>query len=95
MPGLAMIEVLQRVWDLGRAGKARDAYDLFARVHPWIVFSLQSIESYNYLEKRLLVRRGLLRASHIRRPTVTLDAERDAYADFLIERVLEAIEACR
>lgn len=95
MPGLGMIDVLQRVWDLGRAGRSREAYDLFARVHPWIGFSLQSIESYNYLEKRLLIRRGLLRTSHVRRPTITLDADSSAYAEFLIERVLEAVELCR
>jgi 2-keto-3-deoxy-L-arabinonate dehydratase len=91
MPGLGMIDVLQRIWDLARAGQTSAAYELFARVHPWITFSLQSIESYNYLEKRLLIRRSLLRASHVRRPTITLDPDSAAYADFLIDRVLEAI----
>ena len=95
MPGLGMIDVLQRVWDLGRAGRAREAYGLFARIHPWIAFSLQSIESYNYLEKKLLIRRGLIRASHVRKPTITLDSDSAAYGDFLIERVLEAVELCR
>ena len=90
MPGLGMIDVLQRIWDLARGGRTREAYDLFARVHPWIAFSLQSIESYNYLEKRLLIRRGLIMASHVRRPTITLDPDSAAYADFLIDRVVEA-----
>ncbi len=95
MPGLGLIDVLQRVWDLGRAQRTREAYELFARVHPWIAFSLQSIESYNYLEKRLLIRRGLLRASHVRRPTITLDSDSAAYAEFLIDRVLDAVERIR
>ncbi|MBI4012438.1 MAG: dihydrodipicolinate synthase family protein [Candidatus Rokubacteria bacterium] len=93
MPGLGMIDVLQQVWELGRAGRAREAYGPFARIHPWIAFSLQSIESYNYLEKKLLIRRGLIRASHVRKPTITLDPDSAAYADFLIERVMDAIEA--
>ena len=95
MPGLAMVDVLQRVWDLGRADQLEEAYDLFARVHPWIAFSLQSLESYNYLEKDLLIRRGLLKSSHARRPTVTLDPDSAAYARFLMARVLDAIGLCR
>ena len=45
MPGLALIDVLQRVWDLARAGRAAEAYEHFARIHPWIAYSLQSMES--------------------------------------------------
>lgn len=92
MPGLALIDVLQRVWDLARAGRMADAYDLFARIHPWIAFELQSVESLNYLEKALLVRRGILSLSHVRRPTITLDPDSAAYADLLMERVLTVVE---
>ena len=45
----------------------------------------------NYLEKTLLVRRGVLRASHVRRPTVTLDPDSQAYADLLVERMLAVV----
>ena len=91
MPGLALIDVLGRVWDLAHAGEMTAAYTLFARVHTWIAFSLRSVESLNYLEKTLLVRRGVLRASHVRRPTVTLDADSQAYADLLVERMLAVV----
>ena len=91
MPGLALIDVLQRVWDLARAGQVGAAYDLFARVHPWIAFSLLSVESLNYLEKTLLVRRGVLPASHVRRPTITLDPDSAAYAELLMERMLAVV----
>jgi 4-hydroxy-tetrahydrodipicolinate synthase len=91
MPGLALVDVLQRVWDLGRAGRPAEAYEHFARIHPWIAYSLQSMESYNYLEKDLLIRRGLLRASHPRRPRMQLDADTTAYARFLMDRVLDAV----
>ncbi len=91
MPGLALVDVLQRVWDLGCAGRLAEAYEHFARVHPWIAYSLQSMESYNYLEKDLLIHRGLLRASHPRHPRMRLDADTAAYARFLMDRVLEAV----
>jgi dihydrodipicolinate synthase/N-acetylneuraminate lyase len=88
MPGLELIDVLRRVWDLAHAGRREEAYDLFARVHPWIAFTLQSVESLNYLAKGLLVRRGLLRASYPRRPVITPGPDAAAYAEFLMERML-------
>jgi 2-keto-3-deoxy-L-arabinonate dehydratase len=91
MPGLGLADVLQRVWDLGRAGRLTEAYEHFARIHPWIAYSLQSMESYNYLEKDLLTRRGLLRASHPRHPRMRLDSDTTAYAEFLMGRVLDAV----
>jgi 4-hydroxy-tetrahydrodipicolinate synthase len=91
MPGLAVIDALQRIWELGRAGRLDEAYEHFARIHPWIAYSLQSMESYNYLEKELLVRRGLLRAAHPRHPVMRLDADTRAYAEFLMGRVLDAV----
>jgi hypothetical protein len=91
MPGLALVDVLHRVWDLGRAGRLAEAYEHFGRIHPWIAYSLQSMESYNYLEKDLLIRRGLLRASHARHPRMRLDPDTTAYAAFLMDRVLDAV----
>jgi dihydrodipicolinate synthase/N-acetylneuraminate lyase len=91
MPGLALVDVLQHVWDLGRAGRLTEAYEHFARVHPWIAYSLQSMESYNYLEKDLLIRRGLLRVSHPRHPRMELDPDTTSYARFLMDRALDAV----
>jgi 4-hydroxy-tetrahydrodipicolinate synthase len=91
MPGLALVDILQRVWDLGCAGHLAEAYEHFARIHPWIAYSLQSMESYNYLEKDLLIRRGVLRTSHPRHPRMRLDADTAAYARFLMDRVLDAV----
>jgi len=93
MPGLALIDVLGRAWEQAQRGDLGAAYALFARIHPWIAFSLRSVESLNYLEKTLLVRRGVLRASHPRRPTITLDPDTQAYADFLVERMLGVVSS--
>ena len=91
MPGLALVDVLQRIWDLAHAGRLPEAYEHFGRIHPWIAYSLQSMESYNYLEKDLLIRRGLLRASYPRHPRMKLDPDTTAYAAFLMDRVLDAV----
>ena len=91
MPGLAVVDVLQRIWDLGRAGRVTEAYEHFGRIYPWIAYTLQSMESYNYLEKDLLIRRGLLRASHPRRPRMRLDSDTTTYAAFLMDRVLDTV----
>jgi 2-keto-3-deoxy-L-arabinonate dehydratase len=91
MPGLALVDVLQHVWDLGRAGRKTEAYEHFARVHPWIAYSLQTMEAYNYLEKDLLIRRGLLRASRPRHPRMQLDPDTTVYAGFLMDRMLDAV----
>jgi 4-hydroxy-tetrahydrodipicolinate synthase len=91
MPGLAVIDVLQRVWDLAIAGRSSAAYEVFAGVHPWLAFTLRSLESHNYLEKSLLVRRGVLRASHVRQPTITVDEDSRTYAAFLMDRVSELV----
>jgi hypothetical protein len=33
----------------------------------------------------------VLRASHVRRPTITLDTDSQAYGDFLMEQALQTI----
>jgi len=91
MPGLAVIDVLGRVWDLAHSGDMTVAYELFARVHTWIAYSLQSVESLNYLEQTLLVRRGVLRASHVRRPTISPNPDGAAYAELLTARMLALV----
>src|SRR4029077_1738884 len=77
MPGLGAADLLQKVWRLGTGGRMDDALDLFQQVLPTLVFSLQNMELFLCLEKRLLAARGVLPESsiHVRRPTWTPDAE--------------------
>jgi 4-hydroxy-tetrahydrodipicolinate synthase len=94
MPGLALVDILDRVWRLAQKGDRDVAFALFAPIHPWLACTLLSVESLNYLEKELLVRRGVLRAAHVRRPTITLDTDSRAWADFLMDRALATIAEC-
>src|SRR5262249_61539721 len=77
MPGLGAADLLQAVWQLATGGRMDEALDLFEHVLPQLVFSLQSLELFLCLEKRLLAARGVLpdTSTHVRRPTWTPDAE--------------------
>jgi 4-hydroxy-tetrahydrodipicolinate synthase len=91
MPGLGVSDLLQRIWDDAQAGRDRDASESFQVVLPQIVYSLQHSEFFNWIEKRLLVARGVLPASsaHVRRATFTPDAATLAYGDRLNAQVIE------
>ncbi len=92
MPGLGVSDVLQRVWTLARNGQDTAAIELFQIVQPQILFSLQSSELFNWIEKRLLRDRGVIAESSItvRSATLTPDADTLRYGDRLAQRVMLA-----
>ncbi len=90
MPGLAMADVFVRAWRHLRAGDTTKAFAEFQTLVPWLAFALSDMEFFNALEKRLLVARGLLEHTTLRKPTVTIDADTLAYADFLASRLINA-----
>ena len=89
MPGLAMADLLQEVWRLARAGQNDEAMELFERLLPQIVFSLQNMELFLWMEKELLVRRGVFaaEAAHVRSATYKPDEATWRYARRVNERV--------
>jgi len=91
MPGLGPADLLQRIWKLGTSGQLNDALDLFQAILPQLVFSLQNMELFLCLEKKLLAARGVLPESstHVRRPTWTPDTDTLQYGTLLNRRVLE------
>jgi len=95
MPGLGPADLLQQIWRLGTSGQLNDALDFFQMMLPQLVFSLQNMELFLCLEKKLLAARGVLPESstHVRRPTWTPDAEALKYGLKLNERVVEACRA--
>jgi len=95
MPGLGAADLLQRVWQLGTAGRTDDALDLFQVLLPQLVFSLQSLEMFLCLEKKLLAARGVLDESSttVRRPTWSPDADTLAHGLRLNARVVRACAA--
>jgi dihydrodipicolinate synthase/N-acetylneuraminate lyase len=92
MPGLAVSDFLAEVWRLEGSGDRAGAVAVFQQILPWLTFGLSDMEFFNLMEKRLLVRRGVLEHDTLRRPTLTPDADTLAYADLLGEALVEAAE---
>ncbi len=88
MPALGVADILQQVYDLAIGGSRDGAMDRFQAVMPYLAFSLQNMELLLQMEKRLLVRRGLIECDTVRQTTLTLDPHTDRYADYLIDRVM-------
>jgi 4-hydroxy-tetrahydrodipicolinate synthase len=91
MPGLALADVLHRVFLLRRAERSADAFAVFEKILPQIVFSLQNMELYLYCEKRLLVARGLGKNEIRRSAAYTPDPDCVNYVEELNDRILEAV----
>ncbi len=91
MPGLAVSDLLQIVWENARAGNKDTAYELFQGILPQIAYSLQSIEFFHHAEKALLVARGVLMEPQVRDATLTLDPIDRAHIEFLNQKVLDLV----
>lgn len=95
MPGLAVSDLLQMVWQRARDGDKDAAYEIFQGVFPQIAYSLQSLEFFHHAEKSLLVARGVLPRATVRDATLTVDAVDRAHIDFLNRKVLELVKRHR
>lgn len=92
MPGTGLCDLLNATWRALKEGRRSDAFDTFEKVMPLISFSLQSLEMYHHVEKRLLKARGALREVTVRDAQWTPFKEALAYTDELIERVRAEVE---
>lgn len=88
MPGTPLLRLLKRVWDDRKAGRDAEAYTAYQAALPFIVFTLQHMELFLHVEKRLLQRLGLIRSAAVRDITITPDADSVEYGDWLIEQLL-------
>ena len=89
MPGLGIADLLQQVWQLAKTGSDDRAMQMFEFLLPQIVFSLQNMELFLWMEKDLLARRGVLSAAtcHVRAATLTPDEATWRHAQRLNERL--------
>jgi dihydrodipicolinate synthase/N-acetylneuraminate lyase len=91
MPGLAVSDILQRVFNLRSNGEHAKAFDLFEKVMPQIFFSLQNMELFHYAEKELLMARGILKNSIARKAAYIPDPSSVAYIKELNQRVIDVL----
>ena len=92
MPGLALADAVDRVFGLRVASRSAEAFELYEKLLPRIVFGLQNFELWLYCEKRLLQARGLLDNSRCREASLVPDPSAVRYIDELNDRILEALE---
>jgi 2-keto-3-deoxy-L-arabinonate dehydratase len=85
MPALGVSDVLQKVWEFAKAGRQDEAMSAFQVVLPQVNFGLQNSELYLWIDKRLLVERGVIPASsaHVRRAAWMPDKATLDYGDWL------------
>jgi dihydrodipicolinate synthase/N-acetylneuraminate lyase len=88
MPGLALADIFARIWRLGTEDDWNGAYSSFARVAPYLQFSLQTFEQFHHAEKLLLRARGILESDTVRPVTIELDPDARRYLDRLILELL-------
>jgi len=87
--GFAFPEVLMKMASAARAGRLEEAYRLYARFLPLLVFEQQPGVA---VRKELLRRRGLLNSSHVRHPGAGIAESTVVQLDRLIERVLPGVD---
>ena len=91
MPGLAISDILQKIFTLRRNGDNELAFDLFEKVMPQIFFALQNMELFHYAEKELLIARGVLSNSVVRKAAYKPDAYTKAYIKELNDRIVHLV----
>lgn len=91
MPGLAVADILQKIFTLRSSGEDAKAFELFERVMPQIFFSLQNMELFHYAEKELLIARGVLSNSIARKAAYIPDPSSINYIRELNQRILDVV----
>ena len=92
MPGVPFADLLNLIYQMRERGENERAYDLFGSVLPMIAFTLQDMEVFHQVEKRIAVRRGLFAAPHVRAVTWTPCDAVLCHVEFLIDQLMRVIE---
>jgi 2-keto-3-deoxy-L-arabinonate dehydratase len=94
MPGLGPSDLLQKVWSVGKGGDKRAAFDIFAHILPQLSYSLQNMEFWLTVEKRLLADRGIIpsASTHVRPPTYRAAQSMIDHGDFLNARLIDLLK---
>ena len=68
MPGPGLVDSFLRVWRLFHTGRREAARREFERLLPLLVLALRSMDTFVFVEKEILRRRGVLSSSRLRLP---------------------------
>lgn len=95
MPGAACLEIYVRIYELYKQGRRAEAQELFNRLLPYLAFAMQHLEVAIHIEKRVMVKRGILPNSRMRQPTISLGRGYEALMDNLVDAVIALARECR
>jgi 4-hydroxy-tetrahydrodipicolinate synthase len=83
---------LAKVYRLAKCKQREEAYRIFQRVLPQIVFSLQNLELFHHAEKLLLFARGALPDATVRGARLELADHEADYIAFLNREILALLD---
>ena len=92
MPGLPLADYFNGLWNNAASGNMSTALDMYAGILPYLSFSLQNLEMFHHAEKRLAVRRGILRSAVVRKTTTSPDRYQEKYLEMLLDHTCATIE---
>lgn len=95
MPGAACLEIYVRVYELYKQGRHGEAGEVFNRLLPYLAFAMQHLELAIHIEKRVMVKRGILPNSRMRQPTLSLGQGYEELMDRLVDSVIALACECR
>ena len=92
MPGAAYADLLDIIYKARSSSDDCRAYDLFGAVLPMLNFTLQDMELFLQVEKRVLVRRGLLSTPNLRSLTMSPSEAVLEHTEFLTNQLIRILE---
>lgn len=92
MPGVPIADLLNRVYWSRREGRDDQAYDLLGSLLPFINFTLQDMELFLQVEKRLMVRRGIFENASVRSLTLSPSPVVEKHIVFLNSQIMRILE---
>jgi 4-hydroxy-tetrahydrodipicolinate synthase len=92
MPGIPLADFFIEIWSKAASGRMEESMKMFSAISPYLSFSLQNLEMFHHVEKRLAVRRGIMRTSVVRSVSIDLNKYQEKYLDLVLNETCEVLE---
>ena len=92
MPGIPLADFFVKIWNSAASGQIQEAMSMFASISAYLSFSLQNLEMFHHAEKRLAVRRGIMKSYVVRSVSIELNQYQEKYLDLILDQTCEALE---
>lgn len=85
MPGCSVPEVFSEIWKYFNKGEIAQSKTLYSKILPLLTFQMTSLDAFIEVQKRLLVKQGVIKTSHCREPHTSMSRSRIDYLDALLK----------